>query len=104
MKELKIGILSEKPEVKEVKLQSGETKRVANAYLFLRDKNQPKDENGHYPSIAIRLTAWDDRAAALGACEKGELVKPLRFPTKTADSIPTACMFPRCIEKMPVSS
>ena len=37
MKELKIGILSEKPEVKEVKLQSGETKRVANAYLFLRD-------------------------------------------------------------------
>ena len=43
MKELKIGILSEKPEVKEVKLQSGETKRVANAYLFLRDKNQPKD-------------------------------------------------------------
>ena len=57
MKELKIGILSEKPEVKEVKLQSGETKRVANAYLFLRDKNQPKDENGHYPGIESAVFA-----------------------------------------------
>lgn len=74
MKELKIGRLSAKPEIKEVTLKDGEIKKVANAYLFVRDRNQASDQNGHYPSVAIRLTAWDERAEALAACDKGELV------------------------------
>lgn len=74
MKELKIGRLSEKPEVREVTLRDGEIKKVANAYLFVRDRNQAADENNHHPSVAVRLTAWDERADALAACNKGELV------------------------------
>lgn len=74
MKELKIGRLSDKPEIKEVTLKDGEVKKVANVYLFVRDHNQAPDENGYYPSVAVRLTAWDERADALAACNKGELV------------------------------
>lgn len=74
MKELKIGRLAAKPEVKEVPLKDGEVKKVCNAYMFIRDPYAPKDENGHQPGVPIRLTAWDERAEALAACDKGEIV------------------------------
>lgn len=74
MKELKIGRLAAKPEIKEVPLKDGEIKKVCNTYMFVRDPYAPKDEKGKQPGVPVRLTAWDERAEALAACNKGEIV------------------------------
>ena len=74
MKELKIGRLAAKPDIKEVPLKDGEIKKVCNTYMFIRDPYAPKNEKGKQAGVPIRLTAWDERAEALADCNKGEIV------------------------------
>lgn len=74
MKELKIGRLSKEPELKEVKLSDGESKKVCNVNMFVRDPYAPKDDKGYQAGIPIRLTAWGERALQLSKCSKGEII------------------------------
>lgn len=82
MKELKIGRLSKKPELREVTITDldGKVRNTVTteAYLYIYDRTAPlvdpeKSKTKRY-DVPIKIVAWGEQAKLLTQCDKGEQI------------------------------
>lgn len=82
MKELKIGRLSKKPELKEVTITDldGKVRNTVTteAYLYIYDRTAPlvdpaKSKTKRY-DVPVKIVAWGEQAKLLTQCDKGEQI------------------------------
>ena len=82
MKELKIGRLSKKPELKEVTIKDldGKVRNTVTteAHLYIYDRTAPlvdpdKSKTRRY-DVPVKIIEWGEQAKLLSQCEKGEQI------------------------------
>jgi single-stranded DNA-binding protein len=74
MKELKIGRLADKPELRTVNMKEGRELQVADALIYIHDRTAPEYKDGLRYGVPVKLVAWGERAEALAECNKSEMI------------------------------